>query len=79
MRILLLVSPLLVAAACGGGTGRPVGDSVEQLPTLRIVEGQVTYFLRGATIQANRDQDGRVIARGDFEPGTNPLEVRFQD
>ncbi|MHC4550020.1 MAG: hypothetical protein ACYTEZ_14710 [Planctomycetota bacterium] len=70
MRV-LLATALLLAAACGSGTGRPSGPPTPVRDTLRTVTGRVSYFTTGPRL-TNRDGAGRLIPQPGLVDPTLP-------
>ncbi len=64
MRRLSLLS-MLVAAACGGGSGRPTGPPAPVIDTIRTFQGHVGYYVTGPRM-STRDASGRLLPETGF-------------
>lgn len=64
MRRLGLFS-LLLAAACGGGSGRPTGPPAPVIDTIRTFQGHVGYYVTGPRM-STRDAAGRLLPETGF-------------
>ncbi len=77
LRLRLLLLPLLAAAACGGGSGRPTGPPAPVFDTIRTYRGKIGYFITGPKI-ASRDVNGRLLPEAGFvEPNLPRAAPRF--
>jgi hypothetical protein len=64
----LCLFPVLLAAACGGGGGKPLGPPAPILDTIRTFRGKVAYFVTGPNA-TGRDANGRLVPQiGFVEP-----------
>jgi hypothetical protein len=76
-RVRPLLFPLLLAAACGGGSGRPTGPPAPIHDTIRTFRGKIGYFVTGPKINA-RDANGRLVPEAGFvEPNLPRAAPRF--
>jgi len=65
VRSRMLLAPLLLAAACGGGSGKPAGPPAPVFDTIRTFRGKIAYFVTGPQIE-QRDVNGRLLPVAGF-------------